>query len=64
MRATELSAIPCRLRSIAKEGHTRFGNGSAAWEIPDAVAPTLELGRRDNVAKCWSTSPTDYGSGG
>ncbi|WP_431732647.1 class I SAM-dependent methyltransferase [Erythrobacter litoralis] len=50
IRATGLSAIPEQIRAIAQEGHRRFGAGSAAWEIPEAVAQTLELGATDHAA--------------
>ena len=50
MRATGLSAIPAQVRAIAQEGHRQFGAGSAAWEISEAVAQTLELGANDHAA--------------
>ena len=50
MRATGLPAKPVRLREIAADGARRFGQTSAAWEIPEAAAQTLELGSRDTPA--------------
>ena len=50
LRTAGLPAQPVRLRQIAADGARRFGRASAAWEIPEAAAQTLELGARDTQA--------------
>ncbi|MCB2082931.1 MAG: class I SAM-dependent methyltransferase [Sphingomonadaceae bacterium] len=45
-----VASLPQRISQAPAEGAARFGHGSAAWEIPEAIRQTLLLGQRDHPA--------------
>lgn len=50
LRTANLAIVPPEIRDAPGEGARRFGQGSAAWEIAEAVRQTLSLGQRDSAA--------------
>jgi SAM-dependent methyltransferase len=50
LRASGLAAAPAAISAAPDEGAKLHGQGSAAWEIAEAVRQTLVLGMRDHPA--------------
>ncbi|GAA4643167.1 hypothetical protein GCM10023115_11270 [Pontixanthobacter gangjinensis] len=58
LRATGLQTVSTKVMNAPALGARQFGQGSAAWEIAEAVRQTLSLGARDhpaNVARLLDT---------
>ena len=58
LRSAGVAAVPDEFNRTPNEGAQKFGEGSAAWEIPEAIRQTLQLGLRDhpqNVARTLQT---------
>lgn len=58
LRASGLQTVSPKLASAPAEGARLFGEGSAAWEIPEAIRRTMIMGARDhptNVAQMLDT---------
>jgi len=58
LRASGLATVPAAISAAPDEGARLYGQGSAAWEIAEAVRQTLVLGKRDhpaNVARLLDT---------
>ena len=47
LRAAGISSVPPAIATAPARGQALFGQGSAAWEIAEAIRRTLELGRMD-----------------
>ncbi|MDE1468319.1 class I SAM-dependent methyltransferase [Aurantiacibacter sp. D1-12] len=51
LRDAGIAAIPQAIIDAPAKGASTFGNGSAAWEIAEAVRQTLHMGRNDDPAR-------------
>lgn len=49
-RQSGLLAVPQSLQDAPAEGSQKFGQGSVAWEIAEAIRRSLVMGQRDSVA--------------
>ncbi len=50
LRVSGLATVPATITAAPNEGAKLYGQGSAAWEIAEAVRQTLVLGMRDHPA--------------
>lgn len=50
MRAAGVQTVPPKIAAAPTDAARRFGQGSVAWEISEAIRQSLELGRKDAPA--------------